>query len=145
MAELAQASTADPHIPVLLRPLLDECAPIAGHWVDGTLGAGGYTRGLLDAGADHVTAIDRDPLAHELAQKWADDYPDRLSLWPISCIFSAKNAHPGELPGQLWPAEKRRQSKQPVSLRRLSKGVCRDQNPAKAIRQPEASRPFGLR
>lgn len=81
MEETANAMTADPHIPVLLRPLLDECAPISGHWIDGTLGAGGYTRGLLDAGADHVTGIDRDPLAHEMAGEWGAKYQDRLTLW----------------------------------------------------------------
>lgn len=72
---------SDPHIPVLLRPLLEHCAPIAGHWIDGTLGAGGYTRGLLEAGADKVTGIDRDPLAHQLAKEWGAQYSDRLSLW----------------------------------------------------------------
>ena len=81
MAAVASASPADPpHIPVLLRPLLETCAPIGGHWIDGTLGAGGYARGLLDAGADHVTGIDRDPLAHELAAGWAKPYGSRLSL-----------------------------------------------------------------
>ncbi|WP_417243096.1 16S rRNA (cytosine(1402)-N(4))-methyltransferase RsmH [Celeribacter sp.] len=69
-----------PHIPVLLRPLLRECAPISGRWLDGTFGAGGYTRGLLAAGADHVMGVDRDPLAHELAAEWVTDFGDRISL-----------------------------------------------------------------
>lgn len=64
---------ADPHIPVLLRPLLAACAPVSGTWLDGTLGAGGYTRGLLEAGADHVIGVDQDPLALDLAREWADD------------------------------------------------------------------------
>ena len=41
-----------PHTPVLLRPLLAAVAPVTGRWLDGTFGAGGYTRGLLDAGAE---------------------------------------------------------------------------------------------
>ena len=41
-----------PHIPVLLRPLLAAVAPVRGLWLDGTFGAGGYTRGLLAAGAN---------------------------------------------------------------------------------------------
>lgn len=58
-----------PHIPVLLRPLLAAVAPVSGVWLDGTFGAGGYTRGLLAAGASRVIGIDRDPLALEMAAK----------------------------------------------------------------------------
>ncbi|QYK43596.1 MAG: 16S rRNA (cytosine(1402)-N(4))-methyltransferase RsmH [Paracoccaceae bacterium] len=69
-----------PHVPVLLGPLLAACAPVRGHWLDGTFGAGGYARGLLAAGADRVTGIDRDPLALDLAQGWIEPYGDRLRL-----------------------------------------------------------------
>jgi 16S rRNA (cytosine1402-N4)-methyltransferase len=55
-------------------------APVSGVWVDGTFGAGGYARGLLEAGADVVIGIDRDPLAFELAAGWAGTYGDRLRL-----------------------------------------------------------------
>ncbi|MCT4683300.1 MAG: 16S rRNA (cytosine(1402)-N(4))-methyltransferase RsmH [Roseicyclus sp.] len=71
---------AAPHVPVLLRPLLAAVAPVAGTWVDGTFGAGGYARGLLDAGAGLVIGIDRDPLAFELAAGWTDAFGDRLRL-----------------------------------------------------------------
>ncbi len=71
-----------PHIPVLLDPILRAVAPITGPWLDGTFGAGGYTRGLLDAGASHVTAVDRDPMVFEMARDWAAGYGDRLSLQP---------------------------------------------------------------
>ncbi len=67
-----------PHIPVLLGPLLRAVAPVTGHWVDGTLGAGGYARGLLEAGADKVTGIDQDSLALELAADWATEYGSRF-------------------------------------------------------------------
>ena len=69
-----------PHIPVLLRPLLAAVAPVSGLWLDGTFGAGGYTRGLLEAGADHVIGVDRDPLAFEMAADWADDYAGKLTF-----------------------------------------------------------------
>ena len=69
-----------PHIPVLLRPLLDAVAPVSGLWLDGTFGAGGYARGLLQAGADQVIGVDRDPLAFEMASGWVGDYGDRLKL-----------------------------------------------------------------
>ena len=81
MAAAAKATdTRRPHIPVLLRPLLAAVAPVAGTWIDGTLGAGGYTRALLEAGADKVIGIDRDPMALEMAAGWAADYGDRLEL-----------------------------------------------------------------
>lgn len=69
-----------PHIPVLLRPLLDLVAPVSGVWLDGTFGAGGYSRGLLEAGADRVIGVDQDPLALEMAEGWAGDYGDQLSI-----------------------------------------------------------------
>ena len=52
---------ADPHIPVLLQPILAQCAPVGGVWLDGTYGFGGYSRGLLAAGAARVIGIDQDP------------------------------------------------------------------------------------
>lgn len=76
----AAAAIAIPHIPVLLRPLLATVAPVAGVWVDGTFGAGGYSRGLLEAGAARVIAIDRDPTAFALAAPWAGTYGNRLVL-----------------------------------------------------------------
>lgn len=81
MARPAVETGGAPHVPVLLRPLLAAVAPVSGVWIDGTLGAGGYARGLLEAGADKVIGIDRDPLAHEMARDWGAEYGDRLSLW----------------------------------------------------------------
>lgn len=52
---------ANPHIPVLLEPILAHCAPVEGVWLDGTYGNGGYSRGLLAAGASRVIGIDQDP------------------------------------------------------------------------------------
>ncbi|MCA0961916.1 16S rRNA (cytosine(1402)-N(4))-methyltransferase RsmH [Salipiger bermudensis] len=80
MAPAADQTNSAPHVPVLLRPLLAAVAPVAGTWVDGTFGAGGYARGLLEAGADKVIGIDRDPLAHQMAQGWIGSYGDRLEL-----------------------------------------------------------------
>ncbi len=80
MAAAATANSDAPHIPVLLEPILEACAPIEGVWLDGTFGAGGYARGLLDAGADCVIGVDRDPLVFEMAEAWRDDYGDRLKL-----------------------------------------------------------------
>lgn len=78
MAAAATVEPTAPHTPVLLRPLLAAVAPVSGIWLDGTFGAGGYTRGLLEAGADRVIAVDRDPLAFEMAADWVGDYGDRI-------------------------------------------------------------------
>lgn len=72
--------SAPPHVPVLIRPILDRLAPISGVWLDGTLGAGGYARALLDAGAERLIGVDRDPLALQMAQGWGARYGDRLRL-----------------------------------------------------------------
>ena len=67
-----------PHIPVLIGPIIDHCSPIEGIWLDGTFGAGGYTRELLEAGAGRVIAVDRDPSVFEMAADWAVVFGDRL-------------------------------------------------------------------
>lgn len=69
-----------PHVPVLIGPLLEAADPVKGRWIDGTLGAGGYTRALLDAGAQSVIGIDRDPAALALAQDWAPAFGVRVQL-----------------------------------------------------------------
>ena len=69
-----------PHIPVLLQPVLTRFAPISGVWLDGTLGAGGYARALLRAGADRLIGVDRDPAALDMARDWGAHFGDRLTL-----------------------------------------------------------------
>jgi 16S rRNA (cytosine1402-N4)-methyltransferase len=93
MAARAAAPPASPHIPVLLRPLLAAVAPVSGCWVDGTFGAGGYTRGLLEAGAGDVIAIDRDPTVFDMAADWAAAYGSRLRL--VEGTFSELDALAG--------------------------------------------------
>jgi 16S rRNA (cytosine1402-N4)-methyltransferase len=80
MAAAPSATDPAPHVPVLLRPLLKAVAPVTGTWLDGTFGAGGYTKGLLEAGAERVIAVDRDPLAFEMAADWAETYGERLVM-----------------------------------------------------------------
>ena len=83
-----------PHIPVLLRPILAAAAPVSGVWLDGTFGAGGYARALLEAGAETVIAIDRDPSAFALAASWAGTYGDRLRL--VEGTFSGLDTLAGQ-------------------------------------------------
>lgn len=80
MSAAAASPSTNPHIPVLLAPLLRAVAPVTGVWVDGTFGAGGYARGLIEAGADKVIGIDRDPLAHEMAASWLPEFSGRIEL-----------------------------------------------------------------
>ncbi len=80
MSAAANTPSSDPHIPVLLAPLLRAVAPVTGVWIDGTFGAGGYARGLIEAGADKVIGIDRDPLAHEMAAAWLPHFGGRIEL-----------------------------------------------------------------
>ena len=84
----------EPHVPVLLEPILKAIAPVQGLWLDGTLGAGGYTRALLGAGAS-VIGVDRDPVAIQMAAGWAAPYGDRLRLVPG--IFSALDTYTDHL------------------------------------------------
>lgn len=84
----------DPHVPVLIEAIVRECAPVTGVWLDGTLGAGGYARALLAAGADRVIGVDRDPLALKMAAKWAAPYGDRLRL--VAGTFSDLDSLAGE-------------------------------------------------
>lgn len=86
--------TDQPHIPVLLGPILRLCAPITGIWLDGTFGAGGYARGLLEAGASCVIGVDRDPSALALAEGWRGQYGDRLRL--VEGTFSELDTHAHE-------------------------------------------------
>lgn len=90
----AAAASPSPHIPVLIGPLIKAVAPVRGRWLDGTLGAGGYARALIDAGADHVIGLDRDPAALEMAKDWADH---RVSL--VRDVFSNMDAHGQALDG----------------------------------------------
>ncbi|MCV6597744.1 MAG: 16S rRNA (cytosine(1402)-N(4))-methyltransferase RsmH [Mangrovicoccus sp.] len=85
--DLSTGSDPAPHIPVLLRPILEAVAPVQGDWVDATFGAGGYSRGLLAAGADHVAGIDRDPLAAGIAKTLSDEAQGRFSF--VQTPFSA--------------------------------------------------------
>ncbi len=77
---IKQGHRAERHIPVLLQPVLAGLAPLVGAKViDGTFGAGGYTRALLNAGAE-VIALDRDPYAISVGQPLVDEFFPRLRL-----------------------------------------------------------------
>jgi 16S rRNA (cytosine1402-N4)-methyltransferase len=67
------------HIPVMLSEVLDALKPQDGEIiVDGTFGAGGYARAILDSADCKVIAIDRDEQAFALGGALAKSYPGRL-------------------------------------------------------------------
>jgi len=68
-----------PHVPVLVDEVVAALAvQDGGIVVDGTFGAGGYTRALLEAGASRVIGFDRDPDAIAAGQSLVSDH--RLTL-----------------------------------------------------------------
>ncbi len=86
-----------PHVPVLIDDILKIAAPVKGRWLDGTLGAGGYTKALLEAGADYVTGIDRDPSVFGLLQELAKGFEGRLRF--VEDVFSNLSSHESDLDG----------------------------------------------
>jgi len=69
------------HVPVLLEAVLRALDPIRDQtFIDGTFGAGGYTRALLQAGAGRVVAIDRDPDAIRAGRALEGASGGRLAL-----------------------------------------------------------------
>lgn len=70
-----------PHVPVLLAEVLAALKPQKGEiFLDGTFGAGGYTRGILEAADCKVIALDRDPNAIRDGQAMVAEFSGRLTL-----------------------------------------------------------------
>ena len=69
-----------PHAPVLLAEVIEALDPKPGDVIiDATFGAGGYTRAILERGAE-VAALDRDPTVQPFADAVARDFPGRFQL-----------------------------------------------------------------
>ena len=80
-AGLTAAGGPARHIPVMLSEVIEALDPRDGkHFIDGTFGAGGYSRGLLEAARCTVLAIDRDPAAAQFAQALEERFPGRLKF-----------------------------------------------------------------
>lgn len=68
-----------PHYPVMLNEVLEYLNPEDGKvYVDGTFGAGGYSRAILEAADCVVVAIDRDDSARAAAKNLQEQFPARF-------------------------------------------------------------------
>ena len=80
MPETSQ--NAGPHVPVLMDEVIAALSPLSGkRVVDGTFGAGGYSRALLEAGAI-VVGIDRDPSVKPYADALMVEFQERFIFVP---------------------------------------------------------------
>ena len=85
------------HIPVLLAEVMAAVAPSEGEVViDGTFGAGGYTRAILETGAS-VVAVDRDPDAIAAGRELEASSGGRLRL--VHGAFSGLDDHAEQVDG----------------------------------------------
>jgi len=80
-AHMAAVGGPARHIPVMLSEVLHALEPKSGAIiVDGTFGAGGYSKAILEAAECEVIAIDRDPEAVGAGRALAAKFPGRLKL-----------------------------------------------------------------
>ena len=74
-------NTGRPHVSVMLDEVLATLRPAAGEvYADGTFGAGGYSKAILEAADCKVIGIDRDKSALWLGEDLRKKYNDRLIL-----------------------------------------------------------------
>jgi 16S rRNA (cytosine1402-N4)-methyltransferase len=71
------------HQPVLLKEVIANLKPEKdGTYLDGTFGAGGYSRAILEAVQCNLFAIDRDESAKKFAEKLTKNFPDHFVFLP---------------------------------------------------------------
>ncbi len=79
------------HVPVLVVPVVEALAH-AERVIDGTLGLGGHTSALLDAGVPEVLGLDVDPSALALARERLAAYGARVHIVHASYVHLAREA-----------------------------------------------------
>ena len=81
MSQTGHITEHDRHVPVLCAEVVAALnVRDGGTYVDGTFGAGGYSRAILEAADCKVIAIDRDPDAISAGVQLAADFNGRLIL-----------------------------------------------------------------
>ena len=77
------------HFPVMLNEVIENLSPQDnGVYVDGTFGAGGYTKAILNSADCTVIAIDRDPNAVATANALKDEFGGRF-IFVQGCLGDA--------------------------------------------------------
>jgi 16S rRNA (cytosine1402-N4)-methyltransferase len=75
------------HRPVMLAEVVEALEPQRGGlYVDGTVGAGGHSAGVLEAAApgSHIWGLDRDVVAIHLAGQRLSVFGNRVKLWRVT-------------------------------------------------------------
>lgn len=74
-----QSQDNSPHYSVMLTDVMDVLSPKDGEvYIDGTFGAGGYSRAFLQQADCTVIAIDRDPSVQDAADQLREEFGDRF-------------------------------------------------------------------
>ncbi len=84
-----------PHLPVLYKEIIHALQPKAGgRYIDGTLGAGGHTAGILEASRPdgEALAFDLDPQALEIARTRLHPFGERARIIQASYVEMAEQA-----------------------------------------------------
>jgi 16S rRNA (cytosine1402-N4)-methyltransferase len=96
------------HVPVLLDEVLAALLPNSGGlYLDGTFGAGGYARAILDRASTRLLATDRDPEAIQAGGGLVERYGERLTLTParfseLGATTSGLGFHEGSFQGVVF-------------------------------------------
>lgn len=80
------------HVPVLLDAVLEALRP-ARRLIDGTLGAGGHTAALLEAGVESALGLDCDLTALAIARQTLSPYGERVQIVHASYADMVAEAH----------------------------------------------------
>ncbi|MBT5073172.1 MAG: 16S rRNA (cytosine(1402)-N(4))-methyltransferase RsmH [Kordiimonadaceae bacterium] len=76
-----RSTSGSDHISVMLNEVIEALEPTGdGVYVDGTFGAGGYSRAILQKNVSMLWAIDRDPTVMAAAQKLGKEFPGKFAL-----------------------------------------------------------------
>uniref|UniRef100_T1PF60 MraW methylase family n=1 Tax=Musca domestica TaxID=7370 RepID=T1PF60_MUSDO len=108
VAQGSRTATA-PHIPVLCQEAINFLNPSQQQtFIDMTFGAGGHTRELLNSHKDiKVFALDRDPVAYDLAKRMSSEYEGRLvpmlgKFSDLPQLLEEHNVKPHSVDGMLF-------------------------------------------
>ncbi|KAK6472494.1 12S rRNA N4-methylcytidine methyltransferase-like [Huso huso] len=99
------------HTPVMLKEVIKCLAPQQGQtFLDMTFGAGGHSKAILQQASDiTVYALDRDPVAHQMAHQLAKEHPKHVHpllgrFSDLQALLPSAGVEPGSLDGVLLDA-----------------------------------------